>query len=113
MKIEWGIFNYDSDKTKAKRREKKLKKPKKKTEFSKLILIISWLSGSIVIAFACWLTYMMVIHEKHGDVQLIAIILTGGFAEISAGTAFYYWKAKNENMQKIGNNTGGQDHEEY
>lgn len=104
MHIKIGNFEYN---------KQKKNKAKRKTEFSKTILIISWLSGSIVIAFACWLTYQMVIHGKHGDVQLVAIILTGGFAEISAGTAFYYWKAKNENMQKIGNNIGGQNDEEY
>jgi len=99
MKFEIGPFKYDG--------EKKAKKPKKKKEFSKTILKISWLSGSAIILFACYLTYMMVMHGKHGDVQLIAIILTGGFAEITAGTSFYYWKSKNENMKKIGNNIGG------
>jgi len=80
---------------------------KEKMEFSKLILIISWISGSLVIIYALVLTLLMVIKGYSGDVSLISIILTGGFAEISAGTAFYYWKAKNENMKKIGNNTGG------
>lgn len=100
MHVKIGSFEY-----------KKAPKKKQKTEFSKTILIISWLSGSVVIAFACWLTYMMVIRGHDGDVQLVAIILTGGFAEISAGTAFYYWKAKNENVQKIGNNIGGNEDE--
>lgn len=80
-----------------------------KMEFSKKILIVSWLSGSIVIIFALWLTYMMVIKGYSGDVSLVALILSGGFAEIATGTGFYYWKSKNENMQKIGNNTGGND----
>lgn len=74
------------------------KKPK---EFSKQILVTAWISGSIIIAFACWLTYMMVIHGHSGDVQLIAIILTGGFAEITAGTSFYYYKSKRENEIKL------------
>lgn len=99
MKIEIGPFKFD--------REKKVKKRKAKMEFSKKILVISWLSGSFVIAFALWLTYKMVLGGYSGDVSLVAIILSGGFAEIAAGTGFYYWKAKNENIQKIGNNTGG------
>lgn len=79
------------------------KSKKKSMEFSKKILIIAWLSGMAMILFACWLTYKMVIEGYSGDVSLISIILTGGFAEITAGTSFYYWKAKNENMKKIGN----------
>ena len=70
-------------------------------EFSKKILIIAWLSGSVVIVFACWLTYQMVIGGYSGDVQLISIILSGGFAEISLGTGFYYWKARKENEIKL------------
>lgn len=89
------------------------RKPKKKVymEFSKKILVVSWLSGSLVVAFAMWLTYKMVIGGYSGDVSLVAIILSGGFAEIAAGTGFYYWKAKNENVKKIDNNVGGQDYE--
>ena len=70
-------------------------------EFSKRILITAWLSGSAVIAFACWLTYQMVMNGHSGDVQLISIILSGGFAEISLGTGFYYWKARKENEIKL------------
>ena len=89
------------------------RKPKEKVymEFSKKILVVSWLSGSLVVAFAMWLTYKMVIGGYSGDVSLVAIILSGGFAEIAAGTGFYYWKAKNENVKKIDNNVGGQDYE--
>lgn len=118
MKFEIGPIKFDSDKFKVKREERKakreeIKSKKPKREFSKMILVTAWLSGSAVILFACYLTYMMVMHGHEGNVELIAIILTGGFAEISLGTSFYYWKSKNENMQKIGNNVGGQDHEEY
>ena len=82
--------------------EYKSKEKKKQTmEFSKKILVVAWFSGSFVIAFACYLTYQMVMYGKHGDVQLIAIILSGGFAEISLGTGFYYWKARKENELKL------------
>lgn len=84
-------------------------KKKPRMEFSKRILVVSWISGSLVILFALWLTYKMVIGGYSGDVSLVAIILSGGFAEIGAGTGFYYWKAKNENIKKIGNNVGGTD----
>lgn len=77
------------------------RKERKSTEFSKRILITAWLSGSAVIAFACWLTYQMVINGHSGDTQLISIILSGGFAEISLGTGFYYWKARKENEIKL------------
>lgn len=77
------------------------KRKKAPMEFSKRILITAWLSGSAVIAFACWLTYQMVMHGYSGDTNLVAIILSGGFAEITAGTAFYYWKARKENEIKL------------
>ncbi len=80
------------------RKEKHRKHP---MEFSKKILRVAWLSGSVVIAIACWLTYQMVIIGHSGDVQLVAIILSGGFAEITAGTGFYYWKARKENEIKL------------
>ncbi|MEK5038756.1 hypothetical protein [Sporosarcina sp. FSL K6-3457] len=81
-----------------KNRPPKQRKPQ--MSFSKKILIVSWISGSFVIAFALWLTYKMVIEGYSGDVSLIALILTGGFAEIATGTGFYYWKEKNENVNK-------------
>lgn len=90
MHIKIGPLEYKS-------KERK----KQAMEFSKKILVTAWLSGSLVISFACWLTYMMVIHGHQGDVQLIAIILSGGFAEISLGTGFYYWKARKENELKL------------
>ena len=77
------------------------RKKRKPVEFSKRILITAWLSGSAVTAFACWLTYQMVMNGHNGDVQLISIILSGGFAEITAGTGFYYWKARKENEIKL------------
>lgn len=76
-------------------------------EFSKKILVISWVSGSLITFYGLWLTYMMVIKGYQGDVSIIITILGGAFAEITAGTSFYYWKAKNENINKNGNNTGG------
>lgn len=96
MKFEVGPIKYES-----KKKVKKPRKPKKQKEFSKTILKISWLSGSAIILFACFLTYMMVMHGKEGDVQLVAIILTGGFAEITAGTSFYFWKSRSENLLKL------------
>lgn len=80
---------------------KRKPKQKKSMEFSKKILVVSWLSGSFVITFALWLTYKMVLGGYSGDVSLVAIILSGGFAEIAAGTGFYYYKAKAENVIKI------------
>lgn len=79
------------------------RKPKQKNrmEFSKKILVIAWISGMAMILFACWLTYKMVIDGHSGDTSLISIILTGGFAEITAGTSFYYWKSRAENMIKL------------
>ena len=78
--------------------ERKAKQP---MEFSKKILVVSWLTGIFIIFFALWLSYMMIIKGHDGDVSIILTILGGAFAEITAGTSFYYWKAKKENEIKL------------
>lgn len=77
------------------------KKRKKKMEFSKKILVVSWISGTLITFFGLWLTYMMVIKGYQGDVSIIITILGGAFAEITAGTSFYYWKSRRENEIKL------------
>lgn len=74
--------------------------PKPKMEFSKKILVVSWVTGMAIIAYGLWLTYMMVIKGYEGDVSIIITILGGAFAEITAGTSFYYWKARYENEER-------------
>ncbi len=66
-------------------------------EFSKKILLIAFISTTLVVLFSCVLMW------RTGDLSPLNVILGGLFAEITAGTGFYYWKAKNENVLKIKN----------
>jgi hypothetical protein len=73
-----------------------ISKIKYKTEFSKKILYTVWISTTIVVALA------FVLMWRTGDLSPLSYIITGLFAEVAASTGFYYWKAKNENVVKIG-----------
>ena len=68
---------------------------KVKTEFSKKILYVLWISTTIVVA----LTFVLM--WQTSDLSPLAYIIGGLFTELAAATGFYYWKAKNENMKKI------------
>jgi hypothetical protein len=70
-------------------------KIKYRTEFSKKILYVVWISTTIVVALA------FVLMWRTGDLSPLSYIVSGLFAEVAASTGFYYWKAKNENMKKI------------
>lgn len=82
------------------KKERPLKVEKYPMEFSKKILVVSWVTGMMIIAYGLWLTYMMVIKGHVGDVSIVITILSGAFAEITAGTSFYFWKAKYENVER-------------
>lgn len=70
-------------------------KIKYKSEFSKKILYVIWISTTIVVA----LTFVLM--WRTGDLSPLTYIIGGLFTELAAATGFYYWKAKNENMIKI------------
>lgn len=40
------------------------------------------------------------------DVTPLEYLIAGVFGLASTSTGFYFWKAKNENIRKFGNNTG-------
>ena len=65
-------------------------------EFSKKILYVLWVSTTIVVALA------FVLMWRTGDLSPLSYIIGGLFTELATSTGFYYWKAKNENMMKIG-----------
>lgn len=65
-------------------------------EFSKKILYVLWVSTTIVVA----LTFVLM--WRTGDLSPLSYIIGGLFTELATSTGFYYWKAKNENMIKIG-----------
>lgn len=69
-------------------------KIKYRTEFSKKILYVVWISTTIVVALA------FVLMWRTGDLSPLSYIISGLFAEVAASTGFYYWKAKNEKVKK-------------
>lgn len=68
---------------------------KGKREFSKVILKnIAW-ATVVIVALSFLLMW------KTGDTGPLAYIIPGIFAELSAATGFYFWKAKAENEIKL------------
>lgn len=77
---------------------------KPKTEFSKKLLYVNYIMVIIVIIESFILMW------RSNDLSPLGYIITGLFAEVTAATSFYYWKAKNENMIKI---KGGETENEF
>lgn len=71
------------------------RKNKKKTETSKVILII--------IAVTCYIVLFIgtVLAWFRGDSSVLRIIATGIMSSLSVAIGFYYWKAKQENILKL------------
>lgn len=74
-----------------------------KAEFSKKLLYVNYTFAIVVVIAA------FVLMWRTGDVSPLGYIVTGVFAEVTAATSFYYWKAKNENMLKI---KGGENNDQ-
>lgn len=68
---------------------------RKKIEFSKKLLYANYIIMIIITILAFILMW------RTNDLSPLGYIITGIFAEVTAATGFYYWKAKNENMLKI------------
>lgn len=81
------------------------KKRKKRIETSKLLLIVSISLVVVTMIF----TFIAVLITR--DVSPLAYLIPGVFGLCSTSFGFYYWKAKNENLQKykqpIDTNTEG------
>ena len=71
-------------------------KRRKKTETSKLILILVGIVALAVIVFSC---VMMAVTR---DLTPLGYLIPAVMAEVATGTGFYYWKAKAENEIKLG-----------
>lgn len=67
----------------------------KKREFSKRIL------ATVALATAAIVVAAFVLMWRTGDTSALAYIIPGMFAELSAATGFYFWKAKAENTIKL------------
>lgn len=63
-------------------------------EFSKKILFFSWSVTIVLIVMA------VIFSCKNISTDVIGTIIPYSWAETGTATAFYYWKAKNENRAK-------------
>lgn len=68
----------------------------KKKEFSKIVAVLSW--GTAM--FFTILLFVLVYLDK--EVSALSNVVLANWTEVAATNSFYYWKAKNENMKKIG-----------
>lgn len=68
----------------------------KKREFSKVIITTINITTALVVVASFALMFYT------GDLSALPVIVTGCFTELASATGFYYWKAKNENMIKLG-----------
>lgn len=68
---------------------------RRRKEFSKTILRTVALATVVIVVFSFALMW------KTGDTSPLAYIVPGIFAELSAATGFYFWKAKAENEIKL------------
>ncbi|MEK4025764.1 hypothetical protein [Sporosarcina sp. FSL W7-1283] len=86
---------------KRKKRKPKVKKVTKyPMEFSKKILMVTFLIALIILCYAMWIQYLIIVKDYQGDTNIVITILTVLGAEIATGTGFYYWKAKAENVAR-------------
>ncbi len=68
---------------------------KKKTEFSKKIIIFMTVFTLIITGFS------LAIMWRTGDTSPLAYLIPSVFAEYATATGFYYWKARTENKIKL------------
>lgn len=70
-------------------------KEKEKMTTSKKIILASWITAILLTAVA------VVGSFKGYDMSTVGVITTSAWVEVSAANAFYFWKAKKENIMKI------------
>lgn len=75
--------------------KKTAKKAKEKMTTSKKIILASWVTAVSLTAVAVAGSF------KGCDMSAVSIITTSAWVEVSAANAFYFWKAKKENVMKI------------
>ena len=66
-----------------------------KIEFSKLILIVMYITAVVFTGVTAYLAYV------NASITSFAPIILAIWAELATASGFYYWKAKSENKLKI------------
>lgn len=62
---------------------------------SKKIILASWITAILLTSVAVAGSFMGC------DMTAVSVITTSAWVEVSAANAFYFWKAKKENVMKI------------
>lgn len=73
----------------------------KKMEFSKKILVVTFGIAVVIIAYAMFVQMLVILKDYHGGTEIVTVLIGALAAEVTAGTGFYYWKAKRENELKL------------
>lgn len=71
------------------------KQAKEKCTTSKKIILVSYIIGIVLTAILIFGSF------KGYDMTTLGVITGTAYAEITASNAFYFWKAKKENVMKI------------
>jgi hypothetical protein len=69
---------------------------KRKKEFSKIVAVLSWGTAMFFTISLVVLVYL----DK--EISSLSNVILASWAEVAATNSFYYWKAKAENMKKLG-----------
>ena len=82
------------------------KKSKKKIdrismEFSKKILIASYVIAAVVIVYTMYIVHLMVVGGYTGDPSSLNTLILMTLGELGAANSFYFWKSKFENKFKL------------
>lgn len=86
--------------TRKKRKPKPKKVLKYPMEFSKKILMVTFYIAILILAYAMWIQYLIIVKDYHGDTNIVITIISVLGAEVATGTGFYYWKSKAENVAR-------------
>lgn len=76
-------------------------KVKPPMEFSKKMLVWSYMVGIGTVLFAMIMQIVFIVKDYQGDTSIITALLVGGFAEMSIVSGVYGVKAKMENVIKL------------
>lgn len=79
----------------------KERKPKRKKEFSKKVLVVSYLLGVLIIAYAMFIQMLIITQNYIGDSSIVVALISGAFAEMGLVTSVYKIKAMQENKIKL------------
>jgi len=111
------LLFLENMKNRAKTSRKADKKTKDATEkapveFSKRILIASYVIAVAVIIYTMYIIHLMVIGGYTGDPSSLNTLIMLTLGELGAANSFYFWKSRLENKIKLENQYGSKILEE-